>query len=264
MVTSSRLVRRLGEGRAGRALQRVADRSGLPAAVVLVVALAAVGIAALGLAFAAILDAVREGDDIAAFDPRIHRWVVDHRTANLDHFFRGVTWAGSMTVLLPLVLGTIALLVWRRHPALALAVAIATGGSLLTVGIMKAVVGRSRPPVADRIANAYGAAFPSGHSANVVAACGILAWVATRFVHRTWLRAAIWTVAAVVALLVGVSRVYLGVHWPSDVLSGWIVGAAWVVAAIAITALIPALEYRRRTRHDARPDPRPDHPSGER
>jgi undecaprenyl-diphosphatase len=240
-------------------MQRVADRSGLPAAVVLVVALAAVGIAALGLAFAVLLDSVREGDGFAALDPRIHRWFVGHRTPTLDHFFRGVTWAGSMTVLLPLVLGTIAVLLWRRHPALALAVAIATGGSLLTVSIMKVVVGRSRPPVTDRIANAYGAAFPSGHSANVVAACGILAWVATRFVHRTWLRAAIWTVAAVVALLVGVSRVYLGVHWPSDVLSGWIVGAAWVVAAIAITALIPALEYRRRTRHDTGRD----HPSGE-
>jgi len=263
MVTGSRLVRRLGEGRTGRALQRVADRSGLPAAVVFMLALATLGIAALGLAFAAILDSVREGDDIAAFDPRIHRWVVDHRTADLDHFFRGMTWAGSMTVLLPLVLGTIALLLWRRHPALALAVAIATGGSLLTVSIMKAVVGRSRPPVADRIADAYGAAFPSGHSANVVAACGILTWVVTRFTHRTWLRAVIWIAAAVTALLVGASRVYLGVHWPSDVLSGWIVGAAWVVAAIAITALIPALDYRRRTRRDAPPDTRPDHRSGE-
>jgi len=227
------------------------------------VALAALGIAALGLAFAAILDAVREGDGIAAFDPRIHRWVVDHRSANLDHFFRGVTWAGSMTVLLPVILGTIAWLLWRRHPDLALAVAIATGGSLLTVAIMKAVVGRSRPPVADRIANAYGAAFPSGHSANVVAACGILAWVATRFVHRTWLRVVIWVAAVLTALLVGVSRVYLGVHWPSDVLSGWIVGAAWVVAAIAITELIPALDDRRRTRRDAPRATRPDQASGE-
>jgi len=73
----------------------------------------------------------------------------------------------------------------------------------------------------------------------------------------------IWIAAAVTALLVGASRVYLGVHWPSDVLSGWIVGAAWVVAAIAITALIPALDYRRRTRRDAPPDTRPDHRSGE-
>ncbi len=252
MVTGSRLVQRLGQGRAGRALQGVADRSGLPAAVVLVVGALAVGIAFLGVVFTWIFDSVREGDALASLDPDIHRWFVDHRTPAWNDAFRAATWLGSMTVLLPVILAVVAALLWRRHPVLALGVVVGTAGTALTVALTKAIVGRERPPVADRLSGAYGAAFPSGHSANVVAACGILAWVATRFVHRTWLRVAIWATAALVALAVGVSRVYLGVHWPSDVLSGWLVGAAWVAAAIGVCTLIPALalDDRRRTRRD--------------
>jgi undecaprenyl-diphosphatase len=198
-----------------------------------------------GRGFTALLDAVREGDGPAALDPDLHRWVVEHRTGALDDAFRVVTWLGSATVLVPVVLAVIAVLWWRRHPVLALGVVVACTGTLLTVSLVKPVVGRARPPLADRIAGAQGAAFPSGHSANVVAAVGILAWVATRFVRRRRLRVTIWAAAALVALAVGVSRVYLGVHWPSDVLSGWFVGAAWVAAAIGVATLVPALDDRR-------------------
>ncbi len=177
------------------------DRSGLPAAVVLVVVAAGVCIAVAGLAFTALLDAVREGDGAAALDPDIHRWVVEHRSTTLDDVFRAVTWLGSATVLVPVVLTVLVVLWWRRHPLIALGVVIACTGTLLTVLIVKPIVGRARPPLADRIAGAQGAAFPSGHSANVVAAFGILAWAATRFVHRRWQRITIWVVAATRGLL---------------------------------------------------------------
>jgi undecaprenyl-diphosphatase len=249
MVTASRLRRRLRASRIGRALTGLAERSGLPAAVVLVVVVTGACIAIAGLAFTALLDAGREGDGPAALDLDLHRWIVEHRTGALDDAFRVVTWLGSATVLVPLLLTVVGILWWRRHPVLALGVVLACTGTLLTVPLVKPVIGRARPPLDDRIAGAQGAAFPSGHSANVVAAFGVLAWVATRFVRRRWLRATIWIAAALVALAVGVSRVYLGVHWPSDVLSGWFVGVAWVAAAIGVATLVPALDDRRTRRH---------------
>ncbi|MDX3230528.1 phosphatase PAP2 family protein [Streptomyces sp. ME19-01-6] len=124
-------------------------------------------------------------------------------------------------------------LLWRRERLLALWVAATTAaGTALQQGV-KAAVGRERPHWRNPVDSAHYAAFPSGHALTATVAFGLLLWVLARCGARAaWLRFA--TLLAVVSVAgVGFTRVYLGVHWPTDVVGGWLLGAALVYAAAA-------------------------------
>ncbi|MEU7016193.1 phosphatase PAP2 family protein [Streptomyces sp. 2RAF24] len=122
---------------------------------------------------------------------------------------------------------------WRRERLLALWVA---GASLLTVGLqqgVKAAVDRPRPSWPDPVDSANYSAFPSGHVMTATVTCGLLLWVLALHWHegrRGW--GTLAGVAVVSVVGVGWTRVYLGVHWPSDVVGGWLLGWACVAAAI--------------------------------
>ncbi|MBL1096702.1 phosphatase PAP2 family protein [Streptomyces coffeae] len=136
----------------------------------------------------------------------------------------------TMRALLALVVGW---LLWRREWRLAVWVAATAAlGTLLQQGI-KAAVGRERPHWPDPVDSAHYAAFPSGHALTAAVACGLVLWVMTLHGARDqWLR--LMAVAGAVSVSgVGFTRLYLGVHWPSDVLGGWLLGAALVYAAAA-------------------------------
>lgn len=97
---------------------------------------------------------------------------------------------------------------------------------------VKALVGRERPVWPDPVDSAHYAAFPSGHAMSAVVTCGLLLWLSRRRMARAaWM----WCVAAaaVSAAGVGFTRLYLGVHWPSDVVGGWLLGAWVVTLAVA-------------------------------
>ncbi|CAL9281680.1 hypothetical protein SUDANB25_00497 [Streptomyces sp. SudanB25_2051] len=106
----------------------------------------------------------------------------------------------------------------------------------------KALVGRDRPRWSDPVDTAEFAAFPSGHAMTAAVVCGLLWWAAARTARRALVRPVLM-VGAVSTVGVGLTRVYLGVHWPSDVLGGWLLGACLVAAAV--------VAYERRT---ARPE----------
>ncbi|MFF4170562.1 phosphatase PAP2 family protein [Streptomyces sp. NPDC001744] len=140
----------------------------------------------------------------------------------------------------------VGLLWWRGERWLAVWVA---GTSLLTVGLqqgLKALVGRDRPHWPDPVDSARYAAFPSGHAMTATVTCGLLLWVLALHWRDGWRGWGALTGAAVVSVLgVGWTRVYLGVHWPSDVLGGWLLG--WCCVAVAV------LTYRRREARAASP-----------
>ncbi len=97
----------------------------------------------------------------------------------------------------------------------------------------EAAVGRERPVWPDPVDSASFAAFPSGHAMTAAVVCGLLLWLLPRPAPR-WAAAA-WALAVVSVLGVGFTRLYLGVHWFSDVLAGWLLGVALVVLAVRVT-----------------------------
>ncbi|WP_415953002.1 phosphatase PAP2 family protein [Streptomyces sp. KLOTTS4A1] len=122
---------------------------------------------------------------------------------------------------------------WRqgaRLPALLLAVSCVVG--TLVQQAMKALVDKDRPRWQHPVDSADSAAFPSGHAMTATVVCGLLLWL----LRRQGLAGAPWTAALSAALVsvlgVGVTRVWLGVHWPSDVLGGWLFGGLTVALAV--------------------------------
>jgi membrane-associated phospholipid phosphatase len=127
--------------------------------------------------------------------------------------------------------GVAAGVLWKSWGPIVVTGVTTAGGTVLTA-VFKEVLGRPRPPLADAVAAADGYAFPSAHAAVAVAALGVLAYLGTARL-RSWAgRVAAWAAAAVLAALVGISRVYLGVHWTTDVLGGWAFGACWLAVVI--------------------------------
>lgn len=122
------------------------------------------------------------------------------------------------------------------------AVVVLAVGQAIRYGLME-LIARPRPPAADWTGTAFGYAFPSGHATTSLMAAGILAWGIARrarpAVARTWC-----VVLALWAAGVGLTRVYLGVHWPGDVLGGWFLAAG----LLALALLLEPFALRRPNR----------------
>ncbi len=102
------------------------------------------------------------------------------------------------------------------------------GGIGTVVTAVKLVVGRSRPLLPLAAISEDGYSFPSGHAAGITVAVLLSAWMLTRWVMRSWTaRVMVWTAAALLIGTVGFSRIYLGVHYLSDVAARWVLGAVW-------------------------------------
>ncbi|MEU3227177.1 phosphatase PAP2 family protein [Streptomyces sp. NPDC006976] len=160
-----------------------------------------------------------------------------HRRAvaepGLVHVNRLLTdWLWDPWTMRALIAVAVVALWWRGARPLAVWVAATTVvSSLLQQGI-KAAVGRHRPRWPDPVDSASYAAYPSGHAMTATVSCGLLLWL----LHRSGVRGRLWRAAVGAAAVsvagVGLTRLYLGVHWPSDVLGGWLLGAALVALAV--------------------------------
>ncbi|WP_168077982.1 phosphatase PAP2 family protein [Caulobacter sp. SSI4214] len=161
-----------------------------------------------------------------------------------------ITALGSITVLSLVILLAFALLASLRRWAEALLLAVGAGGGLLISQGLKRLFERERPDLAYRAVEAVNASFPSGHamlSAVVFLTLGVLA---ARYADRRRVKVLAVVSAVLVSLLVGLSRVYLGVHWASDVLAGWSAGAAWAMACW-LAAYVVQRRFRPPSASDA-------------
>lgn len=187
------------------------------------------------LGFAKLADAVGEGGT-RAFD----EWLlVSLRTpGNLadpigpkwfEEMMRDFTALGSTGVLTVMVLTIACFLAMTRKGYAALFVLASVIGGVLISQTMKWAYARPRPELAPHGAEVYTASFPSGHSMMAAVVYLTLGALLARTQVDRAVKIYILAVAVIVTVLVGVSRVYLGVHWPTDVLAGWSLGAAWAL-----------------------------------
>jgi len=216
----------------GEAMTWVRGRIGrLPAGEVAGIALL-LGLAvvvSLAVGFTEVLDDVLEGDGIAGIDRPITSWLASHRDLWLTDTLRVVTHAGGPLLLAAFALPISVAAAWRCRSWRPVALALVCGGGIpLVLFTAKALVGRERPPVPFALVDADGYSFPSGHATGTAAITVITAWMLTRWLIPWWTgRVVVWTVAIGSVFLIGFSRVYLGVHYVSDVLAGWMLGIAW-------------------------------------
>ncbi|WFM70473.1 phosphatase PAP2 family protein [Halomonas sp. CKK8] len=145
----------------------------------------------------------------------------------VEELGRDFTALGGVGVLVLVSLGALGYLLLARHYRAALFAAVAVPGGMLLSTLMKAGFDRPRPDLVPHEAIVYTASFPSGHAMMSAVTYLTLAALLIRVQPELKLKAYILALAMLLTLLVGMSRVYLGVHWPTDVLAGWTAGAAW-------------------------------------
>jgi undecaprenyl-diphosphatase len=210
------------------------SRASEMAGVALLVGLAVV--VALAVGFTEVLDDVLEGDGIAGIDQPAVQWLATHRDLWLTTMMRAITGAGGAAVLAAVAVAACAAASWRSRSWSPVVFGLAGGaGITLVLFTAKALVVRDRPPIPFAVVGAEGFSFPSGHAAGAAVGVGLPAWMLTRWLILWWTgRVVVWTVAIGVAAAMGFSRVYLGVHYVSDVLAGWLLGAAWAGAVMVV------------------------------
>lgn len=192
-------------------------------------------IATLGAVFAlmAIAAALSGGKLLLTWDEPLQHFVEGARTPALNRFFLQVSSLGSTMTVLTLGTGT-ALLVWHRCRAVATMIVVAMLSRPLLEFTLKLLVSRDRPDL-EQLVPGHGFSFPSGHPLAAVAFWGLLPVVVTVYTRRRAIWWASVVVSAALILLIGASRVYLGVHWFSDVFASMILagffllGVEWVL-----------------------------------
>lgn len=196
------------------------------------VAILAVGLAALACAA---LWAAYSGFGPASFDGAALDESLEDRTPTLTTLAVVVTTLGSTVAMAVLAVAVGAWCWWRGRRADAVLAVGAMAGASLVFRLLKMVLDRARPPAADRLVNETNESLPSGHATMSIVVVGtivVLAWAG----RSALARAAMVVAAAAWVGAVGATRVYLGVHWISDVLAGWAVGAAWLAVCVTVWA----------------------------
>lgn len=207
-----------------------------------------IGVAGALWAFFAIADEMAEGDTqaidrrflLALRNPAHSADPLGSRS--FREAMRDVTALGGVTVTtLVTLVGILAFLIHgrKRHAAI-------LGGTVvlaeISSEILKRIYSRPRPDLAPHGAYVYSASFPSGHSTISAAVFLTLAMLIASLEPNRWTKVMVYVLAMIMVLAIGVSRIYLAVHWPSDVLAGWSLGAAW-----ALVGWLVLLRWTRRS-----------------
>jgi len=207
-------------------------------------------------AFVALARHVRSGTT-QAFDDAVIRWMGAHQSPALDAVMVELTALGTGTVVLVIVTVAALFLTLTQHKYPAILLLVSTFGGLVLNGVLKLGFNRPRPEIFLPPVHTVSSSFPSGHAMSSAIVYGTVAYLAARLHKRRWARWLVMTAALVFIGLISFSRMYLGVHYPSDVLAGVVVGLAWAGFCMATLEAIQKFGLRRAPRilKDEKPAP---------
>ena len=207
---------------------------------------------ALALTFAVasaqVYDAVTDEEGVAGLDMPVLQAAMDVRSPVLNDVVTAYTDLGGvigMPVLATLAAAAMAI-AWRRWTPVVVMV-VAGGGSLLLTVVGKPLVGRQRPELANAVPPyETSASFPSGHTLNATVVAGVVAYLLVLHLRRLSARVAVILGAVLFAVTMGLSRVYLGHHWLTDVMVAWTLGLAWLTVVVVAHQVFLARWPERR------------------
>lgn len=174
---------------------------------------------------------------VARFDAAVGAWIQSWRSPGLTVVMKGFTFLGGTLFVAAVVVSILVVSAWgtRRPGRGALFVAMVVAGGMVLSTVSKGRFDRPRPPAGNALIplpESY--SFPSGHTMASLCLGAALGYVVLRSGLRGWWRTLALAGCALYPVLVGTSRVYLGVHWPSDVLASWLLGGAWLALVIGL------------------------------
>jgi undecaprenyl-diphosphatase len=192
-----------------------------------------------------------------AFDESVIRWMGAHQTKGLDAAMIEITALGTGTVVLMIVIVAALFLVLTQHKYSAILLLVSAFGGLVLNGVLKLGFDRPRPSIFIPAVNTVSSSFPSGHAMSAAIVYSTVAYLAARLHRSLWARLVVMLAALVLIVLICFSRLYLGVHYPSDVIAGVSIGLAWAALCMATLEGIQrfGLRHDPRILEDEKPAP---------
>lgn len=185
--------------------------------------------------FIALTVFIEQSDGALRIDRVIHDSVSTVHTQLYTKTLLFITHFGASSLVIFLS-GILVIIFWKyKQLHLAVILIVSVGGGEILVTIIKHLVTRSRPPVADMLTAASGYAFPSGHSFVAVSFYGLLIYFLYSYLKNKLVRYLILCAGLALILFIGFSRIYLGVHWFTDVLGSYLLGLCWLIGSIAFS-----------------------------
>lgn len=185
------------------------------------------------------------GQELVDFDTRVTEYVLSFRSNYVTDIFRFITNLGGRIAYISItcVLTLVFLLKHKTRRFIIQTVAVSVLAALSNV-VLKEAVNRARPSL-EHLVLVTTLSYPSGHAMTAMAFYGFLIYLLTQFKMKTLIKAFLITVLSVLIFLIGISRIYLGVHYPSDVLAGFAGGLIWVAFCAIVFNLIDLLRIRK-------------------
>ena len=194
--------------------------------------------------FARLYDFVTDaGHKVLPFDHDLLLWMFRHRTPPLNALAEGLALTGSPPIIVGVgLVGALAGAVWRRVRGAAWTLPLAIFGSGVIIQTVKLIVQRPRPAAVPHgfqpLLHETGYSFPSGHSLIAMTVYGLLGYFALGLCRGRAARLLVRMLTVLVVFAIGASRVYVGVHYPTDVLAGWTAGVPWLVTCLGLHELL--------------------------
>jgi len=230
-----------------RALRASAGRAATLRATLGVFLLGGIVVATLGTtAFAWVAAHVMAGAT-QPFDDAVMRWISVHRSPALEEAALEITFLGTGVVVLVIVGVAATFLYLTSHRYSAALLIASTAGGIILNNVLKLGFSRPRPQLFTWGTHVVSSSFPSGHAMSAAVVYGTVAYLAARLQQRRWARVVTLGVAALFIVVISASRLYLGVHYPSDVVAGILVGLAWAAFCMAMLEALQRYAARRPT-----------------